>query len=138
MCNRQTVLPIPPFLLDDPICVPQDAAAYDGGEFDLNTSGEHCLVVDTCLVPALIALWEAGIKTTSCCCGHGSGSGVIGIATKYEHEHGMRLDEAPPYRIVEIVERRRHENEAYERGRHDGLCEAGREDLALAAPREPK
>lgn len=27
--------------------------------------------IDKCLLPEIIHLWELGIKTTGCCCGHG-------------------------------------------------------------------
>ena len=27
--------------------------------------------IDKCLLPEILRLWEIGIKTTGCCCGHG-------------------------------------------------------------------
>ena len=27
--------------------------------------------IDKCLLPEILQLWERGIKTTGCCCGHG-------------------------------------------------------------------
>lgn len=27
--------------------------------------------IDKCLLPEILKLWEMGIKTTGCCCGHG-------------------------------------------------------------------
>lgn len=30
-----------------------------------------CVAIDKCLLPEIIQLWEMGIKTTGCCCGHG-------------------------------------------------------------------
>lgn len=31
----------------------------------------HTICVDKCLLPEVIKLWEMGIRTTGCCCGHG-------------------------------------------------------------------
>lgn len=126
MCLTKTLMPIPEFIKADPLCSSaSDLSVFDGCEYAIDEQGRQCFVLDECIVPAVLALWEKGIKTSGCCCGHGSGSGVIGLITGYTHEPGMRLNEAPPYQLVEVVERRRHENEAYERGRHDGLVEVG-------------
>lgn len=32
----------------------------------------HFIAVDKCLLPEIIKLWEMGIRTTGCCCGHGN------------------------------------------------------------------
>lgn len=134
MCSERMLVPIPDFLKADPHCTDvADPTVFEGCEYARDELGRECFVIDKCIVPALQALWDKGIKTTCCCCGHGSGSGVIGLLTDYSHEPGMRLMEAPPFQPIEIVERRRHENRAYARGRHDGLVEAGREDLVLDA-----
>lgn len=29
------------------------------------------VAIDKCLLPEVVSLWEKGIKTTGCCCGHG-------------------------------------------------------------------
>lgn len=29
------------------------------------------ICIDKCLLPEILSLWEAGIKTGGCCCGHG-------------------------------------------------------------------
>jgi hypothetical protein len=130
MCvNQYDLVRIPDWLKEDPLCY--SGISPDGGEVTIDGQGRECLVIDSCLVLALRALWAAGVKTTTCCCGHGTGSGVIGILTDY-NRGGIRITEAPPYSIIEVVERRRHENDAYQRGRHDGLVAANREDLALA------
>lgn len=131
MClERKSILvPIPDFLKADPLCTSADRPeVFDGGEYAIDSEGRQCFVIDACLVPALTALWDAGIKTNGSCCGHGSGSGVIGLTTDYDgsRKHTM---EAPPYKLIEVVERRRHENYAYERGLHDGFAWAGREDI---------
>lgn len=138
MCKTHTTIlvPIPDFIKADPLCSSAaNPEVYDGGEYAIDSEGRQCFVIDACLVPAVQALWAAGIKTSGCCCGHGSGSGVIGLITDYDRS-GEHLLEAPPYKLVEVVERRRHENYAYERGRHDGLVQAGREDIWLAENQE--
>ena len=35
--------------------------------------------VDKCLLPEIIKLWEMGIKTTGCCCGHGRTEPFINV-----------------------------------------------------------
>ncbi len=35
--------------------------------------------IDKCLLPEILDLWEHGIKTTGCCCGHGNGEPYIGV-----------------------------------------------------------
>lgn len=35
--------------------------------------------IDKCLLPEIISLWEMGIKTTGCCCGHGKQPPFIGV-----------------------------------------------------------
>lgn len=35
--------------------------------------------IDKCLLPEILKLWEMGIKTTGCCCGHGKKGAFIGV-----------------------------------------------------------
>lgn len=35
--------------------------------------------IDKCLLPEILELWEMGIKTTGCCCGHGKDKPFIGV-----------------------------------------------------------
>ena len=43
-----------------------------------------CVSIDKCLLPEIIQLWEMGIKTTGCCCGHGDFSkAFIGVRDEY-------------------------------------------------------
>lgn len=35
--------------------------------------------IDKCLLPEILNLWEMGIKTTGCCCGHGKQGAFIGV-----------------------------------------------------------
>lgn len=39
--------------------------------------------VDKCLLPEIVSLWERGIKTTGCCCGHGKQPPFIGVGEEY-------------------------------------------------------
>ena len=39
--------------------------------------------IDKCLLPEIVSLWEQGIKTTGCCCGHGDKS-LASISVKPE------------------------------------------------------
>lgn len=42
------------------------------------------VAIDKCLLPEILLLWEAGIKTTGCCCGHGDHSmAFIGVKDEY-------------------------------------------------------
>lgn len=72
MCNSQTLVPIPDLLADYRECA--DPAHP---EFGHNADGVICFAIDTCIVPAVLALWDTGIRTIGCCCGHGSGHAVI-------------------------------------------------------------
>lgn len=36
--------------------------------------------IDKCLLPEVLRLWEMGIKTTGCCCGHGRSKPFISVA----------------------------------------------------------
>jgi hypothetical protein len=87
MCKEQVLVPIPEFLMDDPLCVHWKTRyeSPESGEFGIDEVGRRCFRLDACIAPAVQALWNARVKTTGCCCGHGSGSGVIGILTEYEH-----------------------------------------------------
>src|ERR1044071_3883366 len=80
MCQREyELIPIPDFIKVDPRCIYE----FDptNPEFGVNEVGQECFRIDRCIAPALKALWAAGIKTTGSCCGHGSGSGVVGLLT---------------------------------------------------------
>jgi hypothetical protein len=79
MCDTQTLVPIPDVLWES-----GEVAGFDPGhpEFGLDDQGRRCLALDTCIVPAVHALWAAGVITVSCCCGHSDGTnGVITIKT---------------------------------------------------------
>lgn len=39
----------------------------------------HNVNIDKCLLPEVLLLWEKGIRTTGCCCGHGRHAPYIGV-----------------------------------------------------------
>jgi len=42
------------------------------------------VAIDKCLLPEVLKLWELGIKTTGCCCGHGhSDHAFIGVSDEF-------------------------------------------------------
>lgn len=42
------------------------------------------VAIDKCLLPEILKLWEMGIKTTGCCCGHGEENmSFIGVRPEY-------------------------------------------------------
>ena len=41
------------------------------------------VAIDKCLIGEVISLWEQGIKTTGCCCGHGKLMPFIGVKSEY-------------------------------------------------------
>lgn len=42
------------------------------------------VAIDKCLLPEILELWEMGIKTTGCCCGHGrEGMSFVGVCPEY-------------------------------------------------------
>lgn len=92
MCSESELVPIPQFLFErGGVKMREDftdrGIDSDWGfdpthpEYGTNDAGEMCLRLDRCIVPAVKALWAAGIVTVSCCCGHDnrSGDGVISI-----------------------------------------------------------
>src|SRR4051812_31458519 len=84
MCDQTTLIPIPDFLWES-----GEVAGFDPAhpEFGLDGDGRRCLSLDTCIVPAILALWEIGVATVSCCCGHSDGTnGVITLRTTAARE----------------------------------------------------
>lgn len=78
MCKASVLVPIPDFLMNDQV---QAAVDNRHPEYARDVDGRGCFVMDACIEPALKALWAAGVRTTSCCCGDGSGHGVISFET---------------------------------------------------------
>lgn len=77
MCNKTLLVPIPDFLKADYAYIFESGEHGPHKEFDIDTEGRQCFAIDACIVPAVLAMWEAGIRTVGSCCGHGSGHGVI-------------------------------------------------------------
>lgn len=69
-----------PWLVSDP-CNPEAPPA------------SHTIAVDKCLLPEVLGLWELGIKTTGCCCGHGKQAPFIGVCeSDIEKMKSMRYE----------------------------------------------
>lgn len=49
----------------------------------------HTVAIDKCLLAEVVSLWEQGIKTTGCCCGHGR-QGMAFIGVRPEHIPKMK------------------------------------------------
>jgi hypothetical protein len=47
------------------------------------------VAIDKCLIKEIIDLWEQGIKTTGCCCGHGQSDKAF-IGVDFEHIGKMK------------------------------------------------
>ena len=47
------------------------------------------VAIDKCLIREILDLWEEGIKTTGCCCGHGDASKAF-IGAKAEYIERMK------------------------------------------------
>jgi len=59
-------------------------AIYLPWKVNFNGGENKCVSIDKCLLPEIIQLWEMGIKTTGCCCGHGDYSkAFIGVRDEY-------------------------------------------------------
>jgi hypothetical protein len=39
--------------------------------------------IDKCIASEILDLWDAGIETTGCCCGHNKAVPYIGVLPKY-------------------------------------------------------
>lgn len=70
------LVPIPEFLFEQGGIYEFDPTHP---EYGIDAEGRRCLALDPCIVPAIKALWEAGIVTISCCCGHAGRNGVITV-----------------------------------------------------------
>lgn len=98
MCSNEVLLPIPSHLWKN------DAVPDEGAEHVLNEAGEHCISVDECIVPAIRALWDAGIVTLSSCCGH--------VAEGDDHPYGVITIQTKPgvrQRGATLLRRERYE-----------------------------
>lgn len=79
MCDRREMVPIPDLLADV-----RGRADIAHPEYGHDDNGEVAFAIDACIAPAVKALWAIGVRTLGCCCGHGSGHGVISVETQSE------------------------------------------------------
>lgn len=89
-------------------------------EYGIDEQGRKCLRLDEHIVPAIKALWDAGIPTFSCCCGHG-GSGKQGGAITLPMPcagtgRATTLSALRDRALHEALAQRDRETEEYERG----------------------
>lgn len=52
----------------------------------LNPFNNRYIGVDKCLADEICELWDNGIETTGCCCGHNKFRPMININDKYHHD----------------------------------------------------
>ena len=61
------------------------------------------VAIDKCLLSEVVSLWEKGIKTTGCCCGHGNPDmSFIGVQDEYIEKmkslgYEVRFNECRPW-----------------------------------------
>ena len=61
--------------------------------------------VDACIAAEIEALWEAGIWTRGCCCGHGDRNPNVVIAKTEDPETAIRvLEEVDPSRSWDVLQ----------------------------------
>ena len=85
MCMATELVPIPQLLWDHGGVKMRERHGDDSDwgfdpthpEYGINDAGEKCLRLDACIIPAIQALWAAGIVTVSCCCGHNNPAGGV-------------------------------------------------------------
>lgn len=75
MCSSLRLIPIPDLLAD----YREPGNGFDPAhpEFGIDAAGRKCFSIDSCIVPALEAVWSANYRTLGCCCGHGQAAGGI-------------------------------------------------------------
>ena len=64
-------------------------AIYLPWKVSFNGRKIKCVAIDKCLLPEILQLWEQGIKTTGCCCGHGNFK-MAYIGVKFEDIQKMK------------------------------------------------
>lgn len=86
MCTEAIAVPIPPWATWN---LSRYLLHPDHPEYTTK-DGVPCFQIDACIAPALLAVWAAGFKTLGCCCGHGSGTGVISLDTGFDEANASR------------------------------------------------
>jgi len=46
---------------------------------DMPSSNQETICIDRCVSDEIQGLWDRGIRTTGCCCGHNKRAGYIGV-----------------------------------------------------------
>ena len=117
MCDATRLIPIPEHLWKNNAVYSFDP---EHPEYGLDEEGRRCLALDACIVPAVQQLWQAGIVTLSCCCGHGDPWGVITIQTQAGvGQRGAMVLRADRYdELNAIATAARAYREACQRGRY--------------------
>lgn len=64
---------------DNQICVDIPPHMVELREKRIQTGLSPKLCIDTCLLEEIQHLWNLGIRTTGCCCGHNITDGYIGV-----------------------------------------------------------
>lgn len=78
MCNEQRLVPIPEHVWEQNGIHEFDP---EHPEYGIDDQGQRCLMLDVCIIPAIRALWDAGVVTLASCCGH--------VAPGDEHPYGV-------------------------------------------------
>lgn len=85
---------------------PPKAMCCKGGEFRceqpvLYPLGRNRLIyVDRCMIPELQSLWNRGIETGGCCCGHFEEDGFIQVFPEYEDAmRNLGYEKIPPIEV---------------------------------------
>mgnify|MGYP000066900584 CR=1 FL=1 len=61
---------------------------------------DRLIYVDRCMIPELQSLWNRGIKTGGCCCGHGEDDGFIQVSQEcVEAMLELGYEEIPPVEV---------------------------------------
>ena len=63
------------------IVIPDSVKIYIN---DITNSIRRKVGIDKCIAYEIISLWDRGISTTGCCCGHNKKNGYIEIGVKYQ------------------------------------------------------
>lgn len=98
MCSTEILVPIPSMIWDN------NAVPAEGHEHVV-AAGEHYIPIDECIVPAVKALWAAGVVTLSSCCGH--------VQEGDEHPYGVITIQTRPgvaQRGATLLRRERYED----------------------------
>lgn len=59
--------------------------------YDYQLTTKEFIDIDTCLVQEIIELWECGIRTIECCCGHNKVDGYIAVVENPDTMDKMKL-----------------------------------------------